>query len=107
MARQGTAAAKQTEAASESTRPQAKFNGSGGISVAVWKQKTDSGPEHYSVRIDRTFKNSADAYESTPYLREGDLLRVQKLLGQVDDWIEQDRAKFRSTQGQERAGGRQ
>jgi hypothetical protein len=48
--------------------------------------------------MDRTFKNDAGEYESTPYLREGDLLRAQKLLGQVDDWIEQDRAKSRGGQ---------
>lgn len=82
------------------TRPMAKFSGSGGLSVAVWKHKVESGAEHYSIRMDRTYKNDAGEYESTPYLREGDVLRAQKLLGQVDDWIEQDRAKNR---GQERA----
>jgi hypothetical protein len=51
--------------------------------------------------MDRTFKNDADQYESTPYLREGDLLRAQKLLGQADEWIEQDRARNRG--GQDRA----
>jgi hypothetical protein len=82
-----------TEAAS--TRPIMKFSGSGGLNVAVWKHKVDGGGEHYSIRMDRTFKNDEGQYESTPYLREGDVLRAQKLLGQVDDWIEQDRAKHR------------
>jgi hypothetical protein len=88
-------------AGSAGTRPIAKFTGSGGLSAAVWKHKTDGGAEHYSIRMDRTFKNDGGDYESTPYLREGDVLRAQKLLGQVDDWIEQDRAKNRG--GQERA----
>ena len=82
-----------TEAAS--SRPIVKFSGSGGLNLAVWKHKTEGGAEHYSIRMDRTFKNDAGEYESTPYLREGDLLRAQKLLSQADDWIEQDRAKRR------------
>lgn len=85
---------------SRSTRPIVRFSGTGGLNVAVWKHKTDSGVDHYSVRLDRTYKNDADQYESTDYLREGDLLRAQKLLGQVDDWIEQDRAKHRQSQRQ-------
>jgi hypothetical protein len=85
-----------TEAAG--TRPIAKFSGSGGLSVAVWKHKVESAADHYSIRMDRTYKNEAGEYESTPYLREGDVLRAQKLLGQVDDWIEQDRAKNRGQQ---------
>jgi hypothetical protein len=93
-------AEKATESESQGTRPLVKFSGSGGLSVAVWKHKTESGAEHYSVRLDRTFRNDGGEYESTPYLREGDLLRAQKLLGQADDWIEQDRAKNRA--GQER-----
>jgi hypothetical protein len=95
---------KETDGAA---RPMAKFTASGGISAAVWKHKTDSGVEHYSVRIDRSFKNNNDQWESTPYLREGDLLRAQKLLGLADDWIEQDRAKYRSGQGQARGAGRE
>jgi hypothetical protein len=85
---------------SRSTRPIVRFSGTGGINAAVWKHKTDSGVDHYSVRLDRTYKNDADQYESTGYLREGDLLRAQKLLGAVDDWIEQDRAKHRQSQRQ-------
>jgi hypothetical protein len=88
-------------AESAATRPIVKFSGSGGLSVAVWKRKVEGGGEHYSIRMDRTFKNEADQYESTPYLRESDLLRASKLLGQADEWIEQDRARNRG--GQERA----
>jgi hypothetical protein len=101
MAKQPQAKAAEG-ATSESTmsRPIAKFTGSGGLSVAVWKNKVEGGPDHYHVRIDRTFKKEGEEYESTPYLREGDLLRAQKLLSQADDWIEQDRAKHRG--GQER-----
>lgn len=104
-------ASQQQETATETAgtesagaRPIAKFSGSGGLNVAVWKHKTNGGADHYSIRLDRTYKNDAGAYETTSYLREGDLLRAQKLLGQVDDWIEQDRAKHRG--GQERAAAR-
>src|SRR5262245_19457593 len=85
------------------TRPIAKFSGSGGLHVAVWKHKSENGPDHYSSLLERTFKNAAGEYQSTPYLREGDLLRVQKLFGQADDWIEQDKAKNRLRGGQEQS----
>ncbi len=102
MAKQHQETAPET-ASTESTagaRPIMKFSGSGGLSAAVWKHKSENGPDHYSIRLDRTFRNDGGNFESTAYLREGDLLRAQKLLGQVDDWIEQDRAKNRG--GQER-----
>jgi hypothetical protein len=89
--------------ASTGARPVTKFSSSGGLSAAVWKHKSESGVDHYSIRLDRTYKNDAGEYESTAYLREGDLLRAQRLLGQVDDWIEQDRAKHRGSQRQSAA----
>jgi hypothetical protein len=79
------------------TRPIAKFDGSGGLHVAVWKHPSENGPAHYSVRIDRSFRKEGGDIESTPYLRDGDLLRATKLFQQADDWIEQDKAKFRSS----------
>ena len=85
------------EVATGGSRPVASFSGSGGLNVAVWKQKSDSGYDHYSVRLERSYKDDAGNYKSTLYLREGDLLRAQKLLGQADDWIEQDRAKQRAS----------
>lgn len=91
---QDTDSAEQT--ATGSSRPVATFSGSGGLNVAVWKQKSDSGYDHYSVRLERSYKDDTGNFKSTLYLREGDLLRAQKLLGQADDWIEQDRAKQRS-----------
>lgn len=101
MAKQQQTAPRETaNTESAATRPVVKFSGTGGLSVAVWKHKGESGADHYSIRMDRNFKNDGGEYESTPYLREGDLLRAQKLLSQADDWIEQDRAKFRG--GQER-----
>ncbi|HUP77208.1 MAG TPA: hypothetical protein VM260_01515 [Pirellula sp.] len=77
-------------------RPVVSFSGSGGLDVAVWKQKGESEFDHYSVRIDRSYKQEDGNYKTTSYLRESDLLRVGKLLEQADDWIEQDRAKQRS-----------
>jgi hypothetical protein len=99
---QGESAEPGTES-STGARPIAKFSGSGGLNAAVWKHKSESGVDHYSIRLDRTYKNDAGEYESTAYLREGDLLRAQRLLGQVDDWIEQDRAKHRGSQRQSAA----
>ena len=83
-------------------RPTMKFNGSGGISIAIWKSKSEAGRTGYSVRIDRSYKNERGEYESTPYLRESDLLRTQQLLSQVDAWIEQDKAKTRQATAQSR-----
>ncbi len=80
----------------QSMRPIMSFGGSGGISVAIWKNKSESGAEHYSVRIERNFKDANGNFQSTAYLRAGDLLRAQSLLLQADSWIEQDRAKQRS-----------
>jgi hypothetical protein len=105
MAKQSQATASEpANEESTGTRPIVKFNGSGGLAVAVWKHKVEGGGEHYSIRMDRTFKNDAGEYESTPYLREGDLLRAQKLMGQVDDWIEQDRARNRGGQDRTATG---
>lgn len=93
-----TKSAETAEAASDATtRPIVKFDGSGGLHVAVWKHPTENGPAHYSIRIDRSFRKDGGDIESTPYLRDGDLLRAQKLLAQADDWVEQDKAKFRSS----------
>ena len=87
------------ESEASSGRPAARFTGSGGLSVAVWKHKTESGMENYSVRIDRSYKDSDGNYQSTPYFRDGDLLRAQKLLEQADEWIEQDKGRQRGQSG--------
>ncbi len=99
----------QQQDANVASRPAARFSGSGGLSAAVWKNASpdDDARYHYSVRIERTYKDANGNYQSTPYLREGDLLRAQKLLGQADDWIEQDKAKQRSaSSGREQGAGR-
>lgn len=88
---------------SNSVRPIASFSGSGGLNVAVWKQKGENDFDHYSIRMDRSYKQDDGTYKTTSYLRESDLLRVGKLLEQADDWIEQDRAKQRATNTQNRA----
>jgi hypothetical protein len=77
-----------------SKRPAARFTGSGGLSVAIWKQQGEKGPR-YTVRLDRSYKNPEGEYQSTPYLGERDLLRAGQLLQQADAWIEQERVKFR------------
>jgi hypothetical protein len=92
--------------ADATTRPIAKFDGSGGLHVAVWKHPSENGPAHYSARLDRSFRKDGGDIESTPYLRDGDMLRAQKLLAQADDWIEQDKAKFRSNGVRQVSAGR-
>lgn len=78
------------------TRPIASFQGSGGLQVAVWKNKSESGIENYSVRIERSYKVD-DKFRSSGYLRDSDLLRAEKLLSQADNWIEQDKQKHRGS----------
>ena len=83
----------ETNQQTNSQRPAARFTGSGGLQVAVWKHKQEDGPDNYSVRVDRSYKDKQDEYQSTPYLRDGDLLRVNQLLSKADDWIEQDKGR--------------
>lgn len=82
-----------------SGRPVAKFAGTGGLSVAVWKHKSESGYDNYSVRMDRSYKDQQGDYQSTDFLRDSDLLRAQKLLEQADEWIEQDKGRQRTALG--------
>ena len=91
------------ESEHRSGRPVAKFSGTGGINIAVWKNKTEGGIDMYSVKMERTYKDSDGNYQSTPYLRDGDLLRAERLLEQADEWIEQDKGRQRmQTGGQSR-----
>ncbi|MEZ6104423.1 MAG: hypothetical protein R3E01_36260 [Pirellulaceae bacterium] len=76
-------------------RPAARFTGTGNLSVAVWTHKNDNGTTNYSVRLDRSYKDADGNYQSTPYLRDGDLLRAQKLLERADNWIEQQKQQQR------------
>jgi hypothetical protein len=76
-------------------RPAARFTSTGGLSVAVWKHKSESGVENYFVRMDRSYKDADGNYQSTPYLRDNDLLRAGRLLQQSDEWIEQDKGRQR------------
>ena len=85
------------------TRPVASFAGTGGLNVAVWKNKGENDRDNYSIRVEKSYKDDDGNYKSTSYLRDSDLLRVGKLLEQADDWIEQDRAKQRVTNAQNRA----
>ncbi|MFO0942306.1 MAG: hypothetical protein U0930_16330 [Pirellulales bacterium] len=86
---------QETETTGQSSRPAVSFSGSGGVKVAVWKHKTESGFDNYSVRLERTYKDDSGNYKTTSYLRDSDLLRAERLLEIADDWIEQDKAKQR------------
>lgn len=87
----------QSETNPSSNRPIAKFNGTGGLQLAVWKQRNDAGRDHYSIMLERSYKSAEGEFKSTQYLREGDLLRAAKLIEEADRWIEQDRTKARGT----------
>lgn len=87
---------------SKGARPNTSFSGSGGLNVAIWKQRNDVGIDHYSVKLERRYKDGNGNFQSTDSLREGDVLRAVKLLGMADDWIEQDRQKQRLSAVQER-----
>lgn len=89
-------------AQSKGARPNISFSGSGGLNVAIWKQRNDAGIDHYSVKLERRYKDANGNFQSTDSLREGDLLRATKLLEAADDWIEQDRMKQRLSAVQER-----
>jgi len=92
-----TKAAETAQAETEATtRPIQKFDASGGLHVAIWKHPSENGPAHYSVLLDRSFRKDGGEIESTRYLRDGDILRARRLFELADDWIEQDKAKYRS-----------
>ncbi len=84
-----------------STRPSAVFSGSGGLQVAIWKHKSENSRfDNYSVKLERNFKDKEggdDAFKSTPYMRDSDLLRAGLLLQEADQWIEQDKGRRRSS----------
>lgn len=88
---------EQTTASTESnSRPIAKFNGTGGLQVAIWKDKSEGAPDRYTIRADRTYKDAkSEEFKTTPYLRDSDLLRMGKLLNEADAWIEQDKQQGR------------
>ena len=57
-------------------RPIVSFAGSGGLNLAVWKQKSENDFDHYSIRLDRSYKQEDGTYKTTSYLRESDLLML-------------------------------
>lgn len=77
------------------TRPNATFTGTGGLSVSVWKKRTDGQNfDSYSIRIERTYKDDKSGeFKTTQYLRDSDLLRAAKLIEDADLWIEKDKGK--------------
>lgn len=80
----------------QSSRPAAKFSGSGGIQVAVWKQRTDEGREYFTIKMERSYMDGDGNFQSTPYLRDGDLLRAARVLEQADQFVEQEKSRMRS-----------
>lgn len=75
-------------------RPISVITGSGGLRVAIWKNKSEHG-EFYSAKLERRYLGTGEQWQSTDSLRAEDLLRAQKLLSEADDWIERDKQKQR------------
>ncbi len=83
------------------SRPVARFNGSGGLQVSIWKDKTEGGWDRYTIKADRTYKDdNSDSFKTTSYMRDSDLLRLRQLLLDADAWIEQDKGKMRGSVAQ-------
>lgn len=64
-----------------SSRPAARFGGTGGLNVAAWMRKTD-GVDRFSIRLDRSYKDDSGDYQNTPYL--WGLCRRGRTLGSLD-----------------------
>lgn len=91
-------ATEASESRTEHARPAQQFKGSGGIQVAVWKNKSEQGFDNYSIRIERTYRDGQDGpFKTTSYLRDSDLLRAAKLMEDADQWIEAEKLKQRAS----------
>ncbi|GAB5440092.1 MAG: hypothetical protein Fues2KO_04410 [Fuerstiella sp.] len=82
-------------------RPVVTFRGSGGLSVAVWRQPAEDSQDRYTVTFERSYWHNG-SFQTANNLREGDVLRLQKLLDQADDWIEQAKNRQRGSGGVQR-----
>ena len=77
-------------------RPAMSFSGSGLLNLAIWKNKTESGYDRYSIRLEKRYKDTDGNYKPANYLNADDLLRTAELMRQADQWIEQDKQQQRS-----------
>lgn len=84
----------ETAADTQGRRPIHRLTGSGGLTVAVWKNQNEDGSFRYSIQVDRTYKADNDEFQNTNMLRDRDLLRVSSLLQQADEWIENDKGRL-------------
>lgn len=75
-------------------RPIHTIAGSGGLRVAIWKNKGEHG-DFYNAKIERRYMDSSNEWQSTESLRSDDLLRAAKMIEEADQWIEQDKQKQR------------
>jgi len=83
-------------------RPTYSIRGSGGLMVAIWRDKSDGGDSNYSICADRSYQNSKGNFEITNYFRDEDLLRLSTLLEMADTWIEQDKSKYQKKETQDK-----
>jgi hypothetical protein len=71
--------------------PNRQFTGKGAVRSSVWKTELEEGRIEYSVSIDRLFRDESDELMATPMLRSTDLEAAQKLIGQAEAWINEDK----------------
>ena len=80
---------------SSTKRPAITLTGSGHLSLAIWKNKKDAGFDQYSIRLDKSYKDTDGTYKTTAYVNDQDLLRIAELYRQADEWIERDKQRQR------------
>ena len=86
---------RQEQSEVTTSRPAAKFSGSGGLQAAVWRHRSDDGREYFTTKLERSYMDGDGNFQSTNYLRDGDLLRAARILEQADAYVEQEKAKSR------------
>ncbi|MEP3477813.1 MAG: hypothetical protein ABJZ55_01060 [Fuerstiella sp.] len=75
-------------------KPVAKFEATGGLLVAVWKND-NGGKVTYSSSIEKSYRADSGDYRNTQNLYGNDLLRLSRLLQLADDWIEEAKGRKR------------
>jgi len=58
---------------------------------------------YYAVKPERIYRDSDGNFHSSGTIYDDHVLHAAELLKQADQWIEQDKAKFRAEQRQEGA----
>lgn len=71
-----------------------------GISVSIWKNRSDSGGAWYTSKISRFYKDGEEMKDTASF-RRGDLLFVAKAAEMAFAWIYQQQAKAKAAQAED------